>query len=414
MDLSRLLAFVVLIFVHGVYCDTECDCNTNKELMELIHKDYLQMRLENFKIMSRLRRLEITKQTVSAKSDPLTAKGSRQKVADGIDAKYAKITAQLERVNDIDAKYANITAQLERVDEIDAKYAKLNAQPERINKLEANIAHLTEQSENKTRTIEDKLAKTVENLERIDEIEDKIVKIGEMMNRNEANITTQMEWMDKVDAKLTTIASQIIGILEKMDDYKMAFDFRNIVTKTILAEKTSRNKFDSNIRNQIENIKHLFTEFKTETATLVHDQRVSLSTKHETFTEQMTRQVAEVYHQMYTDIGDITSELNKVTEKVSKMNTEISTLNEITTEDKTDGAWSSWGNWGSCSVTCGGGIRSQTRTCTNPKPSLLGKICDGAPVQLSICNKQTCPDHKIAFTAYGTTGTSPVVLITLL
>ncbi|XP_053386273.1 uncharacterized protein LOC123538197 [Mercenaria mercenaria] len=66
-----------------------------------------------------------------------------------------------------------------------------------------------------------------------------------------------------------------------------------------------------------------------------------------------------------------------------------------------DGAWGSWSSWGSCSASCGGGTRSQTRTCTNQKPSLLGTYCDGTPIKVSICNMQTCPDLKVAFTAYG-------------
>ncbi|XP_053387987.1 fibrinogen C domain-containing protein 1-B-like isoform X2 [Mercenaria mercenaria] len=281
MDISGVLAlkFVVFIFVQGIYCDTECDCNTNKALMELIQKDYLQMRLENFKIMSRLRRLEISKQTVSTQSDSLTAKGSSQsKAGDGLD-------------------------------KLDANYANVKAQSERMKSMEAKITNITAQSEKVKHDIEVKHAKTAKNLERIDKIEDNIIKIEEklgVMNRNEASST---------------------------NGYKMAFDLRNFVRKSLLAEKTGRLMFASDIRIQIENIKHSFSEFKTETATLVHNQSVSLSTKHEAFTEQMTRQVAEVNRQIHTDIGDITLELNKVTEKVSKMST---TLNEITDEDKTD------------------------------------------------------------------------------
>ncbi|XP_053386590.1 isthmin-1-like [Mercenaria mercenaria] len=74
-----------------------------------------------------------------------------------------------------------------------------------------------------------------------------------------------------------------------------------------------------------------------------------------------------------------------------------------------DGSWSSWSSWGTCSETCGGGVRSQTRTCTNPAPSLLGKACNGTPVQVSTCNKQTCPENKVAFTAYGISGTMTAI-----
>ncbi len=31
-----------------------------------------------------------------------------------------------------------------------------------------------------------------------------------------------------------------------------------------------------------------------------------------------------------------------------------------------DGGWSSWGKFGSCSRTCGGGVRSRNRQCNNP------------------------------------------------
>jgi hypothetical protein len=55
-----------------------------------------------------------------------------------------------------------------------------------------------------------------------------------------------------------------------------------------------------------------------------------------------------------------------------------------------DGEWSSWESWGSCSVSCDGGIQSRLRTCSNPRPSLLGKYCDGSPDETRTCNKNQC------------------------
>ncbi|XP_035688793.1 SCO-spondin-like [Branchiostoma floridae] len=50
-----------------------------------------------------------------------------------------------------------------------------------------------------------------------------------------------------------------------------------------------------------------------------------------------------------------------------------------------DGNWSSWSPW-SCSVTCGGGIETRTRTCTDPAPSNGGANCAGQPQETRQCN----------------------------
>ena len=57
---------------------------------------------------------------------------------------------------------------------------------------------------------------------------------------------------------------------------------------------------------------------------------------------------------------------------------------------QTDGGWTSWENWSSCSVTCGGGIKSRSRSCTNPKPSILGGYCPGNQMQTEQCGKSLC------------------------
>lgn len=56
-----------------------------------------------------------------------------------------------------------------------------------------------------------------------------------------------------------------------------------------------------------------------------------------------------------------------------------------------NGGWSSWGNWTSCSKSCGSGSQQRSRSCTNPTPSFGGKSCQGESEERYICNTQPCP-----------------------
>ena len=56
-----------------------------------------------------------------------------------------------------------------------------------------------------------------------------------------------------------------------------------------------------------------------------------------------------------------------------------------------DGAWTDWAQWGSCTKTCGGGRRSRSRTCDNPKPANGGKECFGDSGDFGDCNVDDCP-----------------------
>ncbi|PFX32412.1 Hemicentin-1 [Stylophora pistillata] len=58
-----------------------------------------------------------------------------------------------------------------------------------------------------------------------------------------------------------------------------------------------------------------------------------------------------------------------------------------------DGGWSSFGEWGSCSLTCGGGVQDRQRTCTNPPPAHSGRPCDGSSVETRFCKQFPCPVH---------------------
>lgn len=51
-----------------------------------------------------------------------------------------------------------------------------------------------------------------------------------------------------------------------------------------------------------------------------------------------------------------------------------------------DGNWSLWGPWGECSVTCGGGTQTRSRSCTNPPMAHGGKPCTGPSEMARDCN----------------------------
>ena len=64
-----------------------------------------------------------------------------------------------------------------------------------------------------------------------------------------------------------------------------------------------------------------------------------------------------------------------------------------------DGGWSDYGSWSECSVACGGGTQTRTRTCTNPAPTHGGADCVGEAAETQDCNIQPCPGmiYFIAF-----------------
>ena len=61
-----------------------------------------------------------------------------------------------------------------------------------------------------------------------------------------------------------------------------------------------------------------------------------------------------------------------------------------------NGGWSEWQKWGACTVACGGGEQSRSRTCNNPVPENGGLECtsDGS----SNSESRTCQENGCAGT----------------
>ncbi|XP_040923221.1 A disintegrin and metalloproteinase with thrombospondin motifs 3 [Toxotes jaculatrix] len=55
-----------------------------------------------------------------------------------------------------------------------------------------------------------------------------------------------------------------------------------------------------------------------------------------------------------------------------------------------DGSWGSWSKFGTCSRTCGGGVRSRSRQCNNPPPAYGGRDCPGSAFDYQMCNTEEC------------------------
>ncbi|CAG2241189.1 unnamed protein product [Mytilus edulis] len=55
-----------------------------------------------------------------------------------------------------------------------------------------------------------------------------------------------------------------------------------------------------------------------------------------------------------------------------------------------NGMWSNWSDYSICSVTCGGGIQTRSRMCSNPAPNENGQNCSGNNVDERNCNTLNC------------------------
>ncbi|XP_068096243.1 hemicentin-1 isoform X2 [Hyperolius riggenbachi] len=67
--------------------------------------------------------------------------------------------------------------------------------------------------------------------------------------------------------------------------------------------------------------------------------------------------------------------------------------NELCNEDlcPIHGNWGPWSSWGTCSRTCNGGQRKRYRSCDSPAPSNNGRGCSGTDTEIHKCNTELCP-----------------------
>uniref|UniRef100_A0A8C9YIB5 SCO-spondin n=1 Tax=Sander lucioperca TaxID=283035 RepID=A0A8C9YIB5_SANLU len=59
---------------------------------------------------------------------------------------------------------------------------------------------------------------------------------------------------------------------------------------------------------------------------------------------------------------------------------------------RVDGGWSRWSPWSRCDKGCGGGRSIRTRSCSSPPPKNGGKKCEGEKNQVKPCNTKPCDE----------------------
>ena len=75
-------------------------------------------------------------------------------------------------------------------------------------------------------------------------------------------------------------------------------------------------------------------------------------------------------------------------------------MNEKHIPFKVNGGWGKWGEWETCSASCGGGIQNRSRLCNSPLPQFEGEICtaDGSlATETQKCNEAACPSIYISY-----------------
>uniref|UniRef100_A0A8C8Z658 A disintegrin and metalloproteinase with thrombospondin motifs 7 n=1 Tax=Prolemur simus TaxID=1328070 RepID=A0A8C8Z658_PROSS len=62
-----------------------------------------------------------------------------------------------------------------------------------------------------------------------------------------------------------------------------------------------------------------------------------------------------------------------------------------------DGGWSGWSAWSACSRSCGVGVQSAERQCSQPPPRYKGRYCLGQRKRVRLCSLQPCPPGRPSF-----------------
>jgi len=98
------------------------------------------------------------------------------------------------------------------------------------------------------------------------------------------------------------------------------------------------------------------------------------------------------FQEVMSKMGQIDKRITQMSQRDTKILSGIETIMKHLSYEIVDGGFSEWSSWSSCQVTCGEGMKSRTRTCTQPPPKYGGKICAGDYSETAACTSaRKCP-----------------------
>ncbi|XP_060565744.1 uncharacterized protein LOC132724797 [Ruditapes philippinarum] len=336
---------ILLLIFDSVNGNMECDCNTIAAIQEVMQKEFFQIKLENSKMASRLRRLEASsKQSKTMNHQHLETVSDMTK---DLDSSHDKTRNDIKRIETIESTLARIVPQFEFY------------------------------IENKT-----------------DDIKQRI----------------HGQRIDKVESELALVSNKTDSLLDMNDGGENAMvQLKRTIRKAFHGEKIKGLNFKLKINEKVKNIEKYCVNFTISSGQLIDEFKKEVAIETKEFAAEMNQKEININNTINDIKFDAISRFDDLENALSKTKKTLSNLEDIILKDRTDGGWSSWGSFGSCSDTCGRGVMIRSRTCSQPKPSLRGKHCEGSPIQIAVCNTNTCPEMRIFFTATGITGSDTAI-----
>ncbi|XP_060564422.1 uncharacterized protein LOC132723673 [Ruditapes philippinarum] len=253
--------------------------------------------------------------------------------------------------------------------------------------------------------------KTRNDIKRIETIESTLARIVPQFESYIQNKTDDIKHrmheqrIDKIESELALVSNKTDNLLDMNDDSENAVvQLQRTIRKAFRGEKIKGLNFELKINEKVKNIEAYCVNFTITSGQLIDEFKKEVAIETKEFVAEMNQKEINISNTINDIKIDANSRSDDLENALSKTKKILSNLEDIILKDRTDGGWSSWGSFGSCSDTCGRGVMIRSRTCTQPKPSLRGKHCEGSPVQIAVCNRNTCPEMRVFFTATGITG----------